>query len=109
MVEPFLSGLGFHLSGEDAGGGAVGNDNNTGANSGGIELVHTSHSGPNCRRNKSENVRSKTKTGSKLQCRCKQSRRCNKSRKRQRIPPMRLPMPKRSKINSTTRSHRDVL
>jgi hypothetical protein len=66
MVEPFLSGIGFHPSGEDGGAGAAGSDNNTGANSGGIEVVHTSYSGPNCRRNKRENVRNKTKTGSKI-------------------------------------------
>jgi hypothetical protein len=56
----------FHPSGEDAGGGAVGIGNNTGANSGGIEVVHTSYSGPNCLRNNSEKERSQTKTGSKI-------------------------------------------
>ena len=66
MVEPFLSSFGFHPFGEDAGGRAAGSGNNRGANSGGIEVVHTSYSGPNCRRNNSENERSKTKTGSKI-------------------------------------------
>jgi len=34
--------------------------------SGGVKLAHTSYSGPNCRRNKSENERNKTKIGSKI-------------------------------------------
>jgi hypothetical protein len=64
--EPVLSGIGFHPSGEDGGDGAAGIGSKSGANSGGIEVVHTSYSGPNCRRNNSENERSNTNTGSKI-------------------------------------------
>src|SRR5437867_4353469 len=37
-----------------------------GKNSGGTKVAHTSYSGPNWRRNKSENERSNTNTGSKI-------------------------------------------
>src|SRR5215467_374727 len=51
--------------GEAGGGGAIGGDN-TDTYSGGVKPAHTSYSGPNCRRNKSENERNNTKTGSKI-------------------------------------------
>ena len=42
MIEPFLSGIGGHPSDKDAGGGAAVEDNNTLANSGGMEPAQTS-------------------------------------------------------------------
>jgi hypothetical protein len=56
----------LHAGGGKGGSGGAGNGNKTGENSGGMKLAHTSYSEPNCRRNRSENVRSKTKTGSKI-------------------------------------------
>src|SRR6266446_8381441 len=55
------SGGGFNADVEGGGAG-----DKIGKNSGGMEPAHTSYSGPNWRRNKSENERSKTKTGSKI-------------------------------------------
>ena len=46
--------------------GTDGNGDKIGKNSIGVKLAHTSYSGPNCRRNTSENERNKTKTGSKI-------------------------------------------
>ena len=55
------SGGGFNADVEGGGAG-----DKIGKNSGGMEPAHASYSGPNWRRNKSENERSKTKTGSKI-------------------------------------------
>jgi hypothetical protein len=59
-------GSGGGFNDDVVGGGTGGVDKKTGKNSGGMKVVHTSYSGPNWRRNKSENERSKTKTGSKI-------------------------------------------
>src|SRR6266404_1926227 len=59
------SGGGFNADVEGGGGTGDAGDK-IGKNSGGIKPAHTSYSGPNWRRNKSENERSKTKTGSKI-------------------------------------------
>ena len=51
-------------SDEDIGGGCTrGVDDNIGKNSGGMKASHTSYSGPNCRRNRSENPYSVTGIG----------------------------------------------
>ncbi len=58
------SGGGFDANPEGSCAGDAGDK--IGKNSGGMKPVHTSYSGPNWRRNKSENERSKTKTGNKI-------------------------------------------
>src|SRR6266404_4910876 len=58
------SGGGFNADVEGGSAGDAGDK--IGKNSGGMKPAHTSYSGPNWRRNKSENERSKTKTGNKI-------------------------------------------
>ena len=108
MVEPFewhrLYPSDSRRRRSGAGGG-----NKTGANSGGMKSSTHRTQGQIAAETTAKMNEATQKPAAKSLCRHKEWRQCNRSHKRQRIPPLHWPMPKQSKTNIQKDPHRHVL